>query len=138
MVIVAHRDPLEHRGAPERSLDQRMAALSLANEVRGLRAQLKRDLKAGKASFGELLLDVPACLETAKVFDLLLALPRVGRVKATSILNGCRISPSKTFGGLSDRQRAELAGRLNPRSAGQRKGGGSLASVSMTPRTTSL
>ena len=44
---------------------------------------------------------------------ILLALPKVGSVKATRILNGCRVSPSKTFGGLSERQRAELAGRLN-------------------------
>ncbi len=113
VVIVPHRDPLEHRGTPERSPDQRMAALSMANEVRSRRAQLKRDLKAGKASIGALLLDPPACLETAKVLDMLLALPKVGRVKATNMLNGCRISPSKTFGGLSGRQRAELAGRLN-------------------------
>jgi hypothetical protein len=90
-----------------------MAALSTANEVRTLRAQLKRDLKAGRVSIGALLLDPPPYLETAKVFDMLLAVPKVGRVKATKILNGCRVSPSKTFGGLSERQRAELAGRLD-------------------------
>jgi hypothetical protein len=71
-----------------------------------LRAQLKRDLKAGRVSIGALLLDPPAYLEAAKVFDMLLALPKVGSVKATRILNGCRVSPSKTFGGLSERQRA--------------------------------
>jgi hypothetical protein len=38
--------------------------------------------------------------------------PKVGRVKATKILHSCRVSPSKTFGGLSERQRAELAARL--------------------------
>ena len=48
-----------------------MDALRAANEVRALRAQLKRDLKAGQ------------------------------------------VSPSKTFGGLSERQRAELAERLH-------------------------
>jgi hypothetical protein len=40
------------------------------------------------------------------------ALPKVGSVKATKILHSCRVSPSKTFGGLSERQRAELAGHL--------------------------
>ncbi|MGO9901355.1 MAG: integration host factor, actinobacterial type [Solirubrobacteraceae bacterium] len=105
-------DPLEHRGTPERSPDQRMAALSVANEIRTLRAQLKRDLKAGKGSIVALLLDPPAYLQTAKVFDMLLAVRQLGRVKATKILDSCRISPSKTFGGLSDRQRAELAERL--------------------------
>ena len=108
------RDPLEEKSAtPERSLNQRMDALELANQARGLRAQLKRDLKAGRASIGELLLDPPAFLQTAKVFDMLLALPKVGRVKAAKIMNNCRVSTSKTFGGLSDRQRAELAERLN-------------------------
>jgi hypothetical protein len=98
---------------PERSLDQRMAALSRANEVRTLRAQLKRDLKARRVSIGALLLDPPPYLETAKVFDMVLAIPKVGRVKATKILQSCQVSPSTTFGGLSERQRAELAGRLH-------------------------
>jgi hypothetical protein len=111
--IVRDQDPLdERRATPERSLDQRIDALSRANEVRALRAQLKRDLKAGRVSIGALLLDPPPYLETAKVFEMLLALPKHGRVKATKILHSCRISPSKTFGGLSERQRAELAGRL--------------------------
>jgi hypothetical protein len=33
--------------------------------------------------------------------------------KATKILQSCQVSPSKTFGGPSERQRAELAGRLH-------------------------
>ena len=90
-----------------------MEALNRANEVRTFRAQLKRDLKAGRVSIGALLLDPPPYLESAKVLDMLLALPKYGRVKATKILNSCRVSPSKTFGGLSERQRAELAGRLD-------------------------
>ena len=90
-----------------------MDALNRANDVRTHRAQLKRDLKAGRVSLSHLLLHPPPYLETAKVFDLLLALPKVGRVKATKILNDCRISPSKTLGGLTERQRAELAERLD-------------------------
>ena len=98
---------------PERSPDQRLDALSRANEVRALRAQLKRDLKAGRVSIGPLLLDPPPYLETANVFDMLLTLPKYGRVKVTKILQSCGVSPSKTFGGLSDRQRLELAERLH-------------------------
>ena len=112
MVIVVHRDPAEHPAAPERSPDQRTAALNRANEIRTRRAQLKRDLKAGRTSIATLLLDPPSWLQTAKVLDLLLAVPKVGRVKATKMLDSCRVSPSKTFGGLTDRQRAELASRL--------------------------
>jgi hypothetical protein len=83
--------------APERSLTQRMDALKRANEIRTQRAQLKRNL-----------LDPPDYLLTAKVFDLLLAVPKYGRVKVNRILTHCRISPSKTIGGLSERQRDEL------------------------------
>ena len=60
-----------------------------------LRAQLKRDLKAGRVSIGALLLNQPPYLKTAKVFDMLLALPKVGRVKATKILHSCRVSPAR-------------------------------------------
>jgi S13-like H2TH domain len=112
-LIVPRQDPLEHRAPPERSLDQRMDALSRANEVRTLRAQIKRDLKARRVSIGELLADPPPYLETAKVFEIVLALPQVGRVKATKILHSCQVSTNKTFGGLSERQRADLAERLN-------------------------
>jgi hypothetical protein len=74
-----------------------MDALSRANEVRTLRAQLKRDLKARRVSIGALLLDPPSYLEFAKVFDMLLAVPKVGSVKATKILHSCRVSPSQDF-----------------------------------------
>jgi hypothetical protein len=97
---------------PERSLTQRMDALKRANEIRTRRARLKRDLKAGQVQIYGLLLDPPEYLLTAKVFDLLLAVPKYGRVKVNRILTHCRISPSKTLGGLSQRQRNELVSYL--------------------------
>src|SRR5204862_4128364 len=100
---------------PERSLNQRMDALQKANVIRTRRAQLKRDLKAGRVSIHSILLDTPEYVETAKVFDMMLAVPKYGRVKVNKILQTCRISPSKTIGGLSDRQRAELVGLLKRR-----------------------
>ena len=89
-----------------------MDALQRANHIRSRRAQLKRDLKAGRASIHDLLLKPPDYLETAKVFDMLLAVPKYGRVKVNKILVTCRISPSKTIGGLSERQRNELVSLL--------------------------
>ena len=94
--------------APERSLNQRMDALARANDIRTARAQLKRDLKAGRTTIHDLLAHPPDYVETAKVFDMLLAVPKYGRVKVNKILTTCRISPSKTIGGLSERQRTEL------------------------------
>lgn len=108
----ATNSPAKHSSAPERSLNQRMDALQRANEIRTRRAQLKRDLKAGRVSIHTLLLDPPEYVETAKVFDMLLAVPKYGRVKANKVLSTCRISPSKTIGGLSERQRTELVSLL--------------------------
>jgi hypothetical protein len=99
--------------APERSLDQRMDALRRANDVRVRRAQLKKDLKDGRVRIQTILGDPPEYVETAKVIDILMAVPKFGRVKAARFLNTCRISQSKTVGGLSDRQRAELIDLFN-------------------------
>ena len=96
--------------APARSRDQRMEALKRANDIRVRRAKLKKDLKDGHVRVQTILGDPPDYVETAKVFDILMAVPKFGRVKAARFLNQCRISQSKTVGGLSDRQRTELVG----------------------------
>lgn len=102
--------PKTQAQAPERSLDQRMDALRRANEIRVRRARLKKDLKEGRVRVEQILGSPPDYVETAKVFDILMAVPKFGRVKAARFLNQCRISQSKTVGGLSERQRAELIG----------------------------
>jgi len=112
MALVTSQPLAKQSAAPERSLNQRMDALQRANKIRTQRAQLKRDLKAGRHSIRQLLLAPPEYVETAKVFDMLLAVPKYGRVKVNKILAHCRISPSKTIGGLSERQRAELVSLL--------------------------
>ncbi len=56
----------------------------------------------------DVLADPPEYLLTAKVADLLMAAPKCGRIKSARIMDLCRISPSKTVGGLSERQRQEL------------------------------
>lgn len=110
MATAQHKPPSQ---APERSLDQRMDALRRANEIRSRRAQLKRDLKDGHTSITALISDPPDYVLTAKVFDMLMAVPKYGKVKATRFLNTCRISQGKTIGGLSERQRTELLEVLN-------------------------
>jgi hypothetical protein len=96
--------------APVRSLDQRMDALKRANDIRVKRAQLKKDLKDGRVQVERILQNPPDYVSTAKVIDILMAVPKFGRVKAARFLNTCRISQSKTVGGLSERQRTELIG----------------------------
>jgi hypothetical protein len=105
--------PKTQAQAPVRSLDQRMDALKRANDIRVRRARLKKDLKDGRVQIESILNDPPDYVETAKVIDILMAVPKFGRVKAARFLNTCRISQSKTVGGLSDRQRAELVGLFN-------------------------
>lgn len=92
-----------------------MDALKRANDVRVKRAKLKKDLKEGKVRIEQILDKPPEYVSTAKVIDILMAVPKFGRVKAARFLNTCRISQSKTVGGLSDRQRAELIGLFNAR-----------------------
>jgi hypothetical protein len=87
-----------------------MEALKRANDIRVRRAKLKKDLKDGRVRVQQILSSPPDYVETAKVFDILMAVPKFGRVKAARFLNQCRISQSKTVGGLSERQRAELVG----------------------------
>ncbi len=99
--------------APVRSLDQRMDALKRANDVRVRRAQLKKDLKEGKVRIEQILDSPPEYVSTAKVIDILMAVPKFGRVKAARFLTTARISQSKTVGGLSDRQRTELIDLFN-------------------------
>jgi hypothetical protein len=90
-----------------------MIALSRANQVRGQRAKLKQDLRAGKVSI-ELALAIRAdYLAEAEVFDLLVAVPKIGPAKASRLLTIARVSPAQTVGSLSDRQRAYLIDLLS-------------------------
>lgn len=94
--------------APPRSLQQRRDALERANEVRVYRAKLKRDLYERRVRLEDVLASDDPMLATMTLFDLLLATPKVGRVKATKVLSAARISPGRTLSGLTDRQRRQL------------------------------
>lgn len=104
--------------APERSMAQRMEALQRGNEIRSSRKQLKRDMKHGLVPVFDVLAEPGPDVATMKVMDLLLATPKIGRVKANKLLSQARVSPSKTLAGMTERQRGELLvvmGRRVPR-----------------------
>lgn len=101
-------------GVPERSLRQRREALARGNAVRSYRAELKVRMKAGEVSPLDVLRDVMPEVETMRVYDLLVAVPKCGRVKVNKLLGRARIAPSKTVGGLSPRQRLELMTMVEP------------------------
>ena len=98
----------ERNDVPKRSADQRRDALALANRIRAQRALLKADLKRGRASIAIVLGDPPAYLATARIAELLSALPGYGPVKVGRTLERCQVSPRRTVSGLNERQRDDL------------------------------
>jgi S13-like protein len=89
--------------------ERRMNPLRQANQVRGRRAKLKQDLREGTVRLEQILASGGAdYLASAEVFDLLVAVPKIGPVKARRRLTTARISPGQTVGELSERQRAHL------------------------------
>ena len=97
---------------PARSGEQRRRALEQANETRSARATLKKELATGTIELAPILANPPAWLRTARLRDILLAVPKIGSVKADRLLAHCRIADTKTLGGLTDRQRGELISLL--------------------------
>ena len=107
-MLAVNQIPSTLSQTPERTQKQRMEALRRANDIRTERARLKEQLRTGEVVIWEVLADPPICVHTAKVMDLLLAVPKYGRVKANKVLERCRISPARTINGLTPRQRKEL------------------------------
>jgi len=89
-----------------------MRALDHANQIRTARATLKNELATGHAQIEDVLAQPPAFAATAKVSDLLLAIPGFGPARATRALARCRIPYRKTAAGLSERQRVALIALL--------------------------
>jgi hypothetical protein len=111
--------------APARSAEQRREALARANQVRHQRACLKADLKRGSLSIATIIMDPPEYLATAHVLDVIMALPRYGHMRATALLERCRVSPRKTIG---DSPSASVASCLR-RSGSNRSQGGCAVSA---------
>lgn len=98
-----------HYWVPARTHQQRLDALKEANRIRTQRAQLKVDIKEGRADVFGYLMAPPEFILTMKAWDLCLAKPKYGPTKVNKIFVQQRISPSRTVGALSLRQRQELA-----------------------------
>lgn len=90
-------------------VDQRLAALEKANWVRRRCCELKRDIRAGLVSVPDVLLDLPVWARSMEVYDLLVAQRSWGRVKALGMLRRVQVSAPRPLGGLTERERGELA-----------------------------
>lgn len=86
---------------------QRDAARARANEIRSLRAALKREIAGGRPVV-PLIQEPPDWLLTMKVWELVASVRGVGRAKARRILDACHVDVTRTVGGLNDRQRRDL------------------------------
>ena len=95
---------------PERSDEQRRAALAEAQRVRHVQAQVKQMLKTGEVSFADVLARADDAEEVARlrVSDVLKALPRIGPIRARRMMERLDIAASRRLGGLGERQRAAL------------------------------
>jgi hypothetical protein len=87
---------------------QHIAALERAQEVRRLRADLKRRVADRRLDVADVILLPPSEAETMKVSELLLAMPRFGMARVRRHLRFAGIPEAKVLGGLTGRQRDAL------------------------------
>jgi len=94
-----------------------MRSLAVANQTRTARAALKSELATGRAQIEDVLRHPPAFAMTAKVSDLLLAVPGYGPARASRVLARCQIPYAKRAADLSERQRVALIALLRGKRA---------------------
>ena len=99
---------------PTLSPEQRTAALEKAAEVRKARAELKEQLKAGKTTLAKVLdrAEADDIVGKLKVSAVLQALPGIGKIRATQIMEKLKIADSRRLRGLGDQQRKALLGEF--------------------------
>jgi hypothetical protein len=97
-----------------------MRALERANRVRLARAELKRQVADGEVTAAEVVMACPWEAESMSIGDLLMSQHRWGRTRCHRFLSPLRMSETKQIGTLTQRQRDELATRLNGERAPER------------------
>lgn len=95
---------------PTLTPEQRAAALEKAAVVRKARAELKEQLKQGKTTLAKVLDDAESddVVGKLKVSAVLQALPGIGKIRATQIMEKLKIADSRRLRGLGDQQRKAL------------------------------
>lgn len=91
---------------------QHLTALDKANAVRLARAALKRDVKLGRRSVADVVLEVPHGAETLELAELLMAQVRWGRARARRLLLSLGLPENKHVGTMTLRQASALAAVL--------------------------
>jgi len=96
-----------------RTAPQHMRALEQANRVRLARADLKRQVSDGETQVAEVIRDCPWEAASMKVAELLTSQHRWGRQRCRRFLAASAMPENKTIGTMTERQRSELASRLD-------------------------
>jgi len=92
---------------------QRLEALARANRVRQVRAKLKRRIASGDVSATDAILFRRWETETMPVGDVLTSQRQWGDRRCRRLLTAMHLQESKTIGSMTERQRLDLAARLN-------------------------
>jgi hypothetical protein len=104
---------------PSLTPEQRAAALEKAAVARKQRAEVKERLKHSGASLESVLADADndEIIGKMKVSAVLEALPGVGKVRATKLMERLEISPTRRVRGLGAKQRAALVAEFSATSS---------------------
>ena len=89
-------------------------AESAAAEIRKARAELKEQLKQGKTTLAAVLdrAESDDVVGKLKVSAVLQAMPGIGKIRATQIMEKLKIADSRRLRGLGDQQRKALLGEF--------------------------
>lgn len=96
------------------SPEQRSAALRKAAVVRQERAVLLDDLKQGNITLAKVLASDSETVTRLRVQRLLEALPGVGKIRASQLMNELDVPESRRVQGLGPRQRQRLLAKFPP------------------------
>ncbi len=102
---------------PQLDDDARRSALDKAAVARKVRAELKRQLKAGEIGLPEVLERAAdeEVVDRTRVAAVLEAMPRIGKVRARKLMERLDISPSRRVRGLGANQRRRLLEEFSAR-----------------------
>ena len=95
---------------PTSTPEQRAAALAKAARYRTARAEMKELLRTGSLTLGEVFDrgEHDDIVGGMKLYPVLYALPRLGKVKAKRLMEEVGIADNRRVRALTDRQRTEL------------------------------
>ena len=104
---------------PPLSDEQRQQARHAATEARRRRAEIKKALRSGESSLEQVLIlaETDDVVAHAKVIDVLKALPRVGAVRASKVMERLDIAANRRLRGLGKHQTAALIAEFSDRSS---------------------